>query len=520
MKPLLTREQSRRVDTIAIEKLKLQSLVLMENAGRGATDILARELCGGELARKCIVVVCGTGNNGGDGFVVARHALVRGADARVWLVGEKAKFSPDARTNHDAFVALGGHVESGDTESLTHELAACDAIVDAILGTGLSRTLDESALEVARAMSLAPAPVLALDVPSGMNADTGDGPCVHATATVTFHAFKLGLATGRGAEAAGTVYVADIGVPASLLDAVDDPVAVFVDEAYVRRAVSADHGVNVHKHDKGHVLIVGGAPGHAGAPVLAAHAALRAGAGLATLATWSESVPIASGYARAEVMVAALGDQGGFDEGALDELLEKKSACLVGPGLGHDPRARRMVERVLAQKEASVILDADAITMFAGEAARLKALIKASDADVVITPHAGELGRLLGTSSSDIESDRFAAVQRAAEETGATVLLKGPYTLVASPREPAVLVGRRGASLLAVAGAGDCLGGIIAALVRTAGGVTEAAAAGAWVHARAAEDLAADGARGLYAGEIADRVPRVLSELTPAPRKA
>lgn len=503
MKPLLSREQARRFDDLAIKKLGLSGLVLMENAGRGATDVLEREFFEGSLANKRIVLVCGTGNNGGDGFVVARHALVRGATARVWLIGDKTKLSDDARVNHDAFVGLGGIIVHGNPDALSRELETADAVIDALFGTGLSRTLDESALEIAHAISTADKPVLALDLPSGMNADTGEGPCVRATATVTFNTYKLGLATGQGADHAGDVYVADIGVPVSLVDSFDDPVARFVEDEDVIR-ITNSRKRDVHKYDKGHVLILGGAPGHTGAPVLSAHAAMRAGAGLVTVATWPESVAAVAAQCRPEMMVSTIED-------SLDKLLAKKSACVVGPGLGTDERAKRAIERVLAESDIALVLDADAITQFAGQAARLRSLVLASGVDVVLTPHAGELARLLGISAAEVEADRFAAVQRAAEETAAAVLLKGPFTLVASPREKNVLVGRVGSSLLAVAGSGDSLAGIIAALARGAEGVTQAAAAGAYLHARAAEDMSREGVRGAFAGEIADYVANILA---------
>ncbi|HEY8089233.1 MAG TPA: NAD(P)H-hydrate epimerase, partial [Polyangiaceae bacterium] len=293
MIPVLSRAQMRAFDAHAMGPCGVPGVVLMENAGRGATDVLVRELLDGDPAGARVALVCGTGNNGGDGLVIARHLLVRGAQPAVFLCGDAARVSPDAKVNLDAWRALGGVVTEvpvdGPLDALRTALAGADAVVDALFGTGLDRAVEGFFADVVRAIDAAPTDCLAVDLPSGLDADTGGvlGVCVEAEVTVTFAHHKLGLLTPGGALRAGRVHVVDIGVPGSLVAHVGGS-AQLLEPSDLAQWIRP-RAPGAHKNSAGHVVVVAGSPGKIGAPQLVARGVMRAGAGLATIATWPEA---------------------------------------------------------------------------------------------------------------------------------------------------------------------------------------------------------------------------------------
>jgi ADP-dependent NAD(P)H-hydrate dehydratase / NAD(P)H-hydrate epimerase len=506
--PVLTRAQMRAFDEHAIVACKVPSLVLMENAGRGATDVLVREALSGSAEGRRAVCVAGPGNNGGDGFVVARHLLARGAEVVVFLAGDPARMTPDCRANHDAFVGVGGSVEQLSADAMTtfaEALSSADVAVDALFGTGLDRAIDEPLAGVVRALDEAPCRKVALDVPSGMNADTGGvlGVAARADLTVTFAHPKLGHLTGQGARLSGELHVVDIGVPPALLTARSAEVV----ESRDVRALVAPRPVDLHKYRAGHVAILAGSPGRLGASLLAARGALRGGAGAATIVTWPEAATALESRV-VEIMTARIPDQGPI-EGSLDAALAGKRAVVVGPGFGTDERARAAVGHLLSSFAGPIVLDADALTMHAGA---LEAF-RAAAGRAILTPHAGELARLLSVTSEEIEADRFAAVREAAARARAVVVLKGPHSLVASS-EGRVVVSATGNPALATAGSGDVLAGLCGALSCTLAPF-EAAYAAVYLHGAAGDAWSATNCdRGLLASEIADALPGIFAALT------
>ncbi len=538
MIPVLSRGQMRAFDKCAIESCQVPGVVLMENAGRGAADVLSAMIAAwprkarGALARRAIfpvrhvrapgqpadyplearvVIVCGTGNNGGDGFVVARHHRARGADVTVVLTGQAEKVTGEARINHDAFIDLGGPCielpEGAPIETLVAELETADIVVDAIFGTGLDRPIRGHLVAVIEAVNASRARTVALDIPSGLDADSGSplGTAVLADDTVTFGHLKVGLLTPDGARLAGRVHVVDLGVPdarslelvghtAEVLDPID------VGAFFIAREP------NVHKHAAGNVLVIAGSPGKLGASKLTAFAAMRAGAGLVTICTWPEAARSIESQAM-EIMTSRI--EPGDLEGSLDRALEGRHVVAIGPGLGLDELARRAVDHVVLRWDGLKVVDADAITCFVGRARDLAA----AKGRVVLTPHPGELGRLLGCSGAEIEQDRFGRVAEAVKLTRSTVVLKGARTLVATP-DGRIHVAVAGNPSLATAGSGDVLAGIIAALGCTMK-EDRAACAGVLTHALAADQWSAKTGsdRGLLAGEIADMVPAVVADL-------
>jgi NAD(P)H-hydrate epimerase len=501
MKPVLSRAQMRAFDAYATSECRVPSLVLMENAGRGAADVLVRELCGGDASGVSVAVVCGTGNNGGDGLVVARRLAIRGAKPVAVVVGDLSKASADTRVHLGAWRGIGGGVREVSTGAslsvLADALGTAEVVVDALFGTGLDRPIDGLFADVVRAVNAARATRFALDLPSGLDADTGAtlGVAVEASSTATFAHSKLGLMTPNGARLCGRVHVVDIGVPASLTAHLGN-VAQQVELADVA-AWQRARAPGAYKTSAGHVVVVGGSPGKIGAPQLVARGALRAGAGVVTIATGPAAA--ASIEARVlEVMTARIDPSRAA--ASLDEALKQKQAVAVGPGLGLGDDARAVVDHLLATWSGPIVVDADALTMNAGRPGVFKQAKKA-----ILTPHPGEMGRLLGRTVAEVEADRYRAAHDLAAATGAVVVLKGAHTIVASP-DSRVAVSPVSCPALATAGAGDVLSGIVAAMACTLAPF-EAACAGVMLHALAGEAWSAahGGAdRGMLASEIAD----------------
>jgi NAD(P)H-hydrate epimerase len=384
---------------------------------------------------------------------------------------------------------MGGVLGGG---SLGNAMDGADAIVDGLFGTGLDRPIGEEMAEIMRLANALTVPRLALDVPSGLHANTGValGEAIRADVTVTFAFHKLGLHTATGAALAGRVYVADIGVPPIPRG---EPDAFLITETDAR-SHRRPRAVDVHKYRAGHVAILAGSPGKSGAALLAARGALRTGAGAVTIVTWPEVCDALAGHVP-EIMLAPIG-------GDLPDRLAGKAAIVIGPGLGLDARARDVVAAALDATGAPCVLDADALSHFAGDPSR----IARWGERVVLTPHAGELARMFGVESRQVDVDRFAWADRAATDTGAIVLLKGPRTLVARAGHP-ILINPTGGPALAVAGSGDVLAGVIGALLADHEPHV-AAWLGAWLHGRAGDAWAsAHGDRGLLAHEIADLIP-------------
>jgi len=496
----LTREQVRALDRIAIEDLGIAGTTLMENAGRGAAQV-ARAMLGKRRGAR-VAVVCGTGNNGGDGFVVARHLARAGHRVRVLVTGDPR--TDDAR----AMLKKIRKAARIRIENASAPLGEADLVVDAVFGTGLDREVKGDARALVERIGAARSPVLALDVPSGLDANTGRalGVAVRATVTATFAAPKSGLVVTPGIDFAGRLEVVSIGTPLELLERTgwDGEVVEPVD---VARLVPA-RPASGHKGTFGHVLVVGGSPGKTGAPLLAAEGALRSGAGLATIAARGPAAAALDAKV-VEAMTDALPwDAPGATQRVL-ELAASRDALVVGPGLGTDPDAAALVLAVVSAAARPVVLDADALTALASDPQRLAT----RTAPTVLTPHPGELARLLGTTAADVQSDRIGAARRAAKTTGAVVILKGARTVVARPSGE-IDVNPTGGPILATGGTGDVLAGVVGSLLGQGLGAAEAARLGAYVHGLAGDIAAGDGLdRGVLAREVAAAIPRAIRRL-------
>lgn len=510
---LLTSTEMREVDRATIEDYGLPGAVLMEHAGL-ATARAAREMVERPGAHIC--VLCGRGNNGGDGFVAARWLRRWGFVPEVFLFGDPAELEGDARLNFSLWRRAGYEAESitssGDLVVLVGSLRRCELVIDALLGTGVSGPPREPLAAAIRQVRQAGRPVLAVDLPSGVNADTGEAydPHIVATRTVTFGAWKRGLALYPGAAAAGRVELVDIGIPDPVLDSVEDAPALLERQDVARWL--PPRRPDTHKGQAGRVLIVGGSAGMGGAVILAGRAAARGGAGLVTLAV-PECLAVACETATLEVMSRPLPqtNDGLLAGDALrdaDDLLEAADAVAVGPGLRTSRDGAALLAELMAAVRAPLVIDADGLNLLA----RQPDLAGTRPGPTVLTPHPGEAGRLLGREATEVQQDRIGTARELAGRFRATAVLKGAMTVIASP-EGQVWVNPTGNAAMASGGMGDALTGLLTALLAQGLEPHRAAGAAAWLHGRAA-DLAAGGSdAGLLATDVIDHLPAARAEL-------
>ena len=479
-------EQVRALDQAAIAG-GISGADLMERAGHAAYALLRRLW---PEARR-LTLLCGPGNNGGDGYVVARLARSEGLAVRVLQLGSLDRQGPDAEAKLAAWRAAGGELETyRDLPKAT------DLIVDALLGIGLERPLAGDWARAVQAVNDQRAPVLAIDIPTGLHADRGQvlGEAVRAQATLTFIGLKQGLFTGAGPDRCGDIHFDGLGVPASLY-AREILAARRLDWPKVSRLI-APRRRDAHKGDFGRVLVVGGAPGYSGAARLAGEGALRAGAGLVAVATHPDHAA-GLNQGRPELMV-----RGVAKPAELDGLLGWAEVIALGPGLGQEDWGRALLYRVL-EVDKPLVVDADGLQGLAEAGLRRE--------DWVLTPHPGEAARLLGCANTEVQADRFAAVRRLRDTYGGTVILKGAGTLVLGPGERPPGVCSQGNPGMASGGSGDVLAGMVAAL--RAGGLpaTDAAEVGVCLHAAAGDLAASGGERGMLASDLIAAIRPVLN---------
>jgi NAD(P)H-hydrate epimerase len=493
--------------------------VLMERAGAGAARVLRERFPG---VRGRVVVICGRGNNGGDGFVVARHLKRARFAVETWLLGRPEAVRGDAARMLAAWRRAGGRVESltdaGRLPTLRTRLARAALVVDALLGTGLDAPVEGLTAAVIEAINAARAPVLAVDLPSGLSADTGRplGTAVRAAATATFGFAKVGLCIHPGVEHAGALTVVDIGIPPAAVAAVG-PQTTLLEPHEVGRLLPRRRR-DAHKGNFGHVLVIAGSRGKTGAALLATEGAARSGAGLTTLAAAATLQPVLEGHVR-EAMTAALPDAADGiavlgDGSVVDGLLAGRAAVVCGPGLGLAEGTRALVAHVVRRCAAPLVLDADGLNAVAGTE-----LLAARAGPTVVTPHPGEMARLVGTDTAAVQADRLGTARRLAAATGAVVVLKGARTVIASPDGTAAIcpAGNPG---MASGGTGDVLAGIVGGLLAQGLAPADAAALAVFAHGLAGDQVAARrGEVGLLARDLLAELPAALAHLQAAAEK-
>lgn len=479
---LYTAAQTREFDRTAIQECGIPGYQLMCRAGMAVYDLLCLRW---PAARNC-VVVCGAGNNGGDGFVVGRHLVRDGRRVQLVLLGEPAVLRGDALRAYEDFIAAGGCL-SNLSEIDWHRV---DVVVDALFGSGLSRNVRGMAAQVVREINGSDCPVVAVDVPSGLDADSGSvlGVAVMADVTVSFIGCKRGLFTHEGPDHAGEVFFDDLDVPREIYAAFDDGVQRVTRERFPalwRQRASASH-----KGSYGHVAVLGGAPGMVGAARMAGESAMRVGAGRVTIVTSSDSAPSVN-RAMPELMSRAVDDVA-----SAQRAVSGMDVVAVGPGLGQSQWAEGLLAAALAAP-CPKVFDADALNLIAkASGLRLD--------NAIATPHPAEAARLLGTSVASVQGDRFAAINALQESYGGVWLLKGNGTLIADESQTWLVdCGNPG---MASAGMGDVLTGVIAGLLAQGNSPMTATVGGAWLHAMAGDAAAQAGEAGLVATDLLPQI--------------
>jgi NAD(P)H-hydrate epimerase len=497
---ILTSEQMRNIDRRTTESFGIPSIVLMENAAIAVVDAIFEHYAGCER----VSIFCGTGANGGDGLAVARHLESRGVVPQIFIVGDRKKFAGDAATNlticERLAVPMYDIVDGPSLDEALVHAADADVVVDAIFGTGLNRVPGGIQGETIRALTALALPVVAVDLPSGANASSFEPfePCVQAQVTVTFAAPKLCHVFEPAATYCGEVIVADISIPEVAID--DENVALALTTPADVRPYLAPRLAATHKGTYGHVAVIAGSPGRSGAAVLAARGAIRTGAGLVTVATDAKTAKLVHNHS-IESMTFSGDDIIGF--------LAGKDAVLIGPGLRDDEESYARVRDLVAQIEQPLVIDASALNAFASRAAE----INPHGRTRILTPHPGELARLLGSDTKSINADRIRAAREAARTTGSIVVLKGHLTLIADA-EGNVNVNPTGNPGMASGGMGDVLGGIIAALLARGVAPFDAACTGVYLHGFAGDLLREEmGDTGLAAADLAERLPLAIKRL-------
>jgi NAD(P)H-hydrate epimerase len=475
---VVTSKEMQNIERRTISGFGIPSLVLMERAGLAVAARVKERAPGMK-----VLVLAGTGNNGGDGLVAARELVNAGFSVKVLITGSRARLSEDCRTQFGIARKMGIPMDFG--KKIPKKDLHGALLVDAVFGTGLARPVTGELARTFRGVNGSSAPVVAVDMPSGVSSDTGQvlGAALDAEATVTFGAPKRGHFLYPGAGYAGMLHVADIGFPLELFRSVP---ANTLEQGEMALLVPARHRYS-HKGDYGHVLLLGGSPGKTGAALMAGRAALRAGAGLVTLGVPRALAESLQGRVTEE-MTLPLPDtpQGGIAPEAQETVLEfldtRGRVLALGPGMGIERETGRLVRELLLRVAAPVVLDADALNALEGKTS----LLRRARAPVVLTPHPGEFSRLTGESVAQIEADRMSSALRFARKTGTYVVLKGAPTVVASP-EGEVFLNTTGNPGLAKGGAGDVLTGMIAAFLAQGLPPLEAALLGVYTHGLAAD---------------------------------
>ena len=528
---VLTAAEMREVDRLTTERFGIPSLQLMETAGARVAAACEKVVGTGATRPAKIAVLCGKGNNGGDGLVAARHLKSLGAQVKVYLFSNLQDLHGDAATNLQRWTTAGNSVTSIADEAAWpnawREISDAAVILDAIFGTGfrgaatgvIAKAISDINCRSRNATSAWPALILAVDTPSGLPSDgqPAEGPAICAHKTVTFTAPKPGQLISRDSAAVGMLEVADIGSPSSLIEEIGKSSLRWVEPNEFAQ-LPLVRTVDSHKGLYGHALVVAGSLGKSGAAVMAGYAALRAGAGLVTVAAPDVVLPIVAS-AHPELMTEPLAStpQGtagiqNLAQQRFERIAEGKTVLALGPGLGLQPETQDFIRKIVAQTEIPIVLDADGLNAFAGNADALRDR-KASF--LAITPHPGEMARLLLCATKDVQEDRVKTAQEAARRWNAHVILKGSHSIVAGP-DGQIFINTSGNPGLAKGGSGDVLTGVLAALTAQfkTDDWTRILALGVYLHGKAAEFATKNsGESGLLATEVAAAVPHARLQL-------
>lgn len=510
---LANSQEMREIDYQAINDFGIPSLLLMENAGIRTVEVIKELLPEGK--GKKVIVLAGKGNNGGDGLVIARHLINSGIKVKTFLMAFPEEISPDSLTNYRILERISTDIyqlqEEKDLEQLMLSLLSADLVVDAIYGNGFHGRMNDFESRVARMVNCRNLPVVAVDVPSGIEADTGkvNGEAIKATHTVSFALPKVGLVLEPGRDFTGNLKVVDISIPEVLLK--DKKLKKNLIEEEMIKPLIKPRPAESHKGSYGHALVIGGSPGLTGAVIMAAYSALRIGAGLVTAALPESLLSIVDSQLM-EVMTAPLieNQQGLISLEALpaiENLLGTASVCVIGPGMSGYPEANAVIRFVLERSGIPLLIDADGLNALKGDTE----ILKDRQVPIVLTPHPGEMARLTGKSIEEIQSNRFELATRYAQDWGVTLVLKGNKTVIADPTGN-IYINTSGNPGMATAGSGDVLCGMITGLIAQGLKPQEAAVAGVYFHGRAGDFCKErKGERGIVAGDLIEAIPDIIS---------
>jgi hydroxyethylthiazole kinase-like uncharacterized protein yjeF len=513
-----TAGEMKSIDRRAIQGMGIPGLDLMERAGRAVARVTQEIL--GNVTGRTVRVLCGRGNNGGDGFVAARLLKERGADARVVLLAESDKLTGDAAVNHrralDVGVPIQTVLDAAELRAVSDGISSAEVVIDGILGTGISGEVRGLFRDAIEAINRNATSVVAVDAPSGLDGDTGRilGICVQATATVTFGLPKRGHFLMPGRACVGRLAVADIGIPDVAVEEEGIQVETFNRE--LAPSLLPERADDAHKWTCGHTVLVAGSTGMTGAAALASEAALRVGTGLTTLCCPMSLNPILE-VKLTETMTKPMpetdeGSFSGYAERAILDMVKSASAVVLGPGISQVPETSSLVRSLVPKIEKPMVIDADGLNAYAGG----KEFKHAPGVLPILTPHLGELSRIVAAEKEDVAGNRVEAVRRYAKELDVVLLLKGFPTLVANPKGE-VSINLSGSNALATAGSGDVLTGAIGGLLAQGLDSYDAARLGACLHG-VAGDLASDelGFRSVIAGDVLDFLPQAIMDLETA----
>ena len=514
---LVTANQMQELDRRTITECGISGIVLMEHAGRGAAELLVRSFP--EARRGSIAILAGGGNNGGDGFVIARHLKKWGMQVKVYLFSSIDEVQGDAATNLQIWLAMGGElvevVFKGDFAGIKKECAKAGLIVDAIFGTGLHSKVKGFLKDTFSFINTLSQPVMAVDIPSGLDATTGKvlGEAIRADLTVTLGLAKIGQVIEPGISYVGQLEVIDIGIPRHLIIEEAAIKTYLIDPDELAMSLLDPRPAQSHKGDYGHLFVLAGSPGKTGAAAMVCSGALRIGTGLVTLGIPASLNPILEAKLT-EAMTAPLADAGSGYLTAdaverIHKLLEEKTALAIGPGISTEPSVQEVIMKLIPEITLPLVIDADAITALASRAE----ILKKGKGSVIITPHPGEMARLAGITTQEVQADRIAVAKSCAASYNAIVVLKGNRTVIAAPDQE-VYINPTGNPGMASGGTGDVLTGMIGGLLAQGLPSLEAAKWGVYVHGLAGDMAAQEiGEIPLIASDIIDYLPDALTEV-------
>lgn len=510
---VVTAEQMQELDRKAIETYRIPGILLMENAGREATEAILASFP--DIDKKRVAIIAGKGNNGGDGFVIARHLMNRKMAVKVILLTDPKSLRGDAETNHYIFHRMKGEIISApsakDYQKIKRDVEKADLLVDAIFGTGLDAEVRGYYREVIDHLNSLNKPIIAVDIPSGLNANTGKplGTAIRASLTVTFGLPKLGLLLSPGTDYVGTLKIVDIGIPKNLVE--EEKIQTHLLEGEeVRQFLSIPRRSDTHKGDYGHLLVIAGSVGKTGAAAMVCEAALRMGAGLVTLAIPKSLNPIME-MKLTEVMTEPLPEtpKQTLSLRAFNSILrlcENKKAVVIGPGLGTFKETQSLILKLIKSIDLPIILDADGLNALATQ----PKLLPTSNRSIVLTPHPGEMARLIHSTVKEVQENRIGVCKHFSQSTHAYLILKGYRTLIVTPKGE-VFINPTGNSGMATGGTGDVLSGMIGGLICQGFDLLSCLQASVYLHGLAGDRVARElGEKSLVATDLIRKIPDLL----------